>query len=69
MEERVVVPVSLSSGLLRELVDKGIFSSRSQALRYGVRLVVLFEKRIYRVAEDYTYKMIKERLERRENVS
>ncbi len=68
-EERVVVPVSLPKELVREideLVKKKKFSSRSEALRYGARLVVLFEKGIHKLAEDYAYEMIKERLERRE---
>ncbi|MEM2716768.1 MAG: ribbon-helix-helix domain-containing protein [Archaeoglobaceae archaeon] len=72
MEEREVVPVSLPRGLIKEideLVEKGIFSSRSEALRYGARLVVLFEKGVRRVTIDYAYEMTKERLERRENVS
>jgi len=72
-EEREVIPVSLPKGLVKEideLVERKIFSSRSEALRYGARLVVLFEKGIHRLAEDYAYEMIKERLERRrENVS
>jgi len=67
-EEREVIPVSLPKGLVEEideLVKRRIFSSRSEALRYGARLVVLFEKGIHRLAEDYAYEMIKERLERR----
>ena len=68
-EGRVVIPVSLSRRLVKEideLVKKKKFSSRSEALRYGVRLVVLFEKGIHKLAEDYAYEMIKERLEKRE---
>ncbi len=68
-KERVVIPVSLPKELVREideLVKKKKFSSRSEALRYGARLVVLFEKGIHKLAEDYAYEMIKERLERRE---
>ncbi len=65
--EREVVPVSLLKGLVEEideLVRKKVFSSRSEALRYGARLVVLFEKGVHKLAEDYAYEMIKERLER-----
>ena len=68
-EERVVIPVSLPKGLVEEideLVRKRVFSSRSEALRYGARLAVLFEKGIHKLAEDYAYEMIKERLERSE---
>jgi len=68
MAERVVIPVSLPEGLVKkidELVKKGIFSSRSEALRYGARLVVLLEGRLHEKAEDYAYEMIKERIERR----
>ncbi len=66
-EDRVVVPVSLPERLVKELdelVEKKVFSSRSEALKYGARLVLL-EKGIRKVAEDYAYEMIKERLERR----
>ncbi|MEM2272577.1 MAG: hypothetical protein QXP56_07925 [Archaeoglobaceae archaeon] len=42
---------------------------RDPKLRYGARLVVLFEKGVRRVTIDYAYEMTKERLERRENVS
>lgn len=68
-EEREVIPVSLPKGLVKEideLVKKKVFSSRSEALRYGARLVVLFERGIHKLIEDYAYEMIKERLERRE---
>ncbi len=68
-EDREVIPVSLPKGLVKEideLVKKKVFSSRSEALRYGARLVVLFEKGIHKLAEDYAYEMIKDRLERRE---
>ena len=66
-EEREVIPVSLPKGLVEEideLVRRRKFSSRSEVLRYGARLVVLFEKGIHRMAEDYAYEMIKERLKR-----
>ena len=67
--KREVIPVSLPKGLVKEideLVKRKVFSSRSEALRYGARLVILFEKGIHKLAEDYAYEMIKERLERRE---
>ncbi|PSP80799.1 CopG family transcriptional regulator, partial [Halobacteriales archaeon QS_4_69_225] len=40
--DRKSVPVSLPEGLVEELdrlVEEGLFSSRSEALRYGARLV------------------------------
>ncbi|AKG91593.1 Ribbon-helix-helix protein, copG family [Geoglobus ahangari] len=67
-KRRLVIPVSLPEGLVKELdelVRKKVFSSRSEALRYGARLVVLLEKGVHAEAEDYAYEMIKERLERR----
>jgi Arc/MetJ-type ribon-helix-helix transcriptional regulator len=73
MEERDVIPVSLPRGLLGdidELVEKGIFSSRTDVLRYGARLVVLKEKRrIHERAEDYAYDEIKEGIQRGRDVS
>ena len=72
-KSRVVIPVSLPEGLVKELDDlvkRKVFSSRSEALRYGARLVVLLEKGVHSTAEDYAYEMIKERLGRRvRNVS
>ena len=68
-QRREVVPVSLPKGLVEEideLVRRKVFSSRSEAIRYGARLVVLFEKGIHKLAEEYAYEIIKERLERRE---
>lgn len=49
--DRQSVPVSLPTGLveaLDELVSEGVFASRSEALRYGARLVVR-EERIHRL--------------------
>ena len=63
MEEKDVIPVPLSKSLLGdvdELVESGLFSSRTD-VRYGARLVVLKEKRrIHERAEDYAYDAIKE---------
>lgn len=66
-KERESVPVSLPKGLTRELdklVEEGLFNSRSEALRFGARLVVMLEKRLHKRAEDYAYDEIKEGLER-----
>ncbi|GAB7091103.1 hypothetical protein JCM18237_13740 [Halorubrum luteum] len=68
--DRHSVPVSLPPELvseLDELVEAGQFGSRSEALRYGARLVLREElqKRLHeRTAEDATDD-IKERLERK----
>lgn len=68
--DRHSVPVSLPPELVSEideLVEAGQFGSRSEALRYGARLVLREElqKRLHeRTAEDATDD-IKERLERK----
>ena len=67
MKERESVPVSLPKGLARELdklVEEGLFNSRSEALRFGARLVVVLEKRLHKRAEDYAYEEVKEGLKR-----
>jgi Arc/MetJ-type ribon-helix-helix transcriptional regulator len=68
--DRQSVPVSLPSELvdrLDGLVEDGVFGSRSEALRYGARLVVR-EERLERV-HDRTTEQIREdvddRLERK----
>jgi|Deesub1362B_J571_1020462.scaffolds.fasta_scaffold07156_3 Arc/MetJ-type ribon-helix-helix transcriptional regulator len=68
MGKRVIVPVPLPEGLVKkidELVKRGMFSSRAEALRYGARLLLLVEGRVHERGEEYAYEMIKERLERR----
>jgi Arc/MetJ-type ribon-helix-helix transcriptional regulator len=67
MKERMSIPVSLPKGLAKnidELVKEGEFSSRSELLRFGARLVVMLEKRTHKRAEDYAYSEIKEGLKR-----
>ncbi len=64
--------VSLPSGLVEELdhlVEMHIFGSRSEALRYGAHLVVLFQDRVHARADEYGYEEIKSRLKRDRNVS
>ncbi len=71
-KERVSMAVSLPSGLVDEidhLVAEKIFSSRSEALRYGARLAVLFQNRLHFRAEEYGYQEIKRRLRRGRSVS
>ncbi len=65
------VPVSLLESLVEELdrlVEKGKFSSRSEALRYGARLVTHQEavRRLHRLTEASAKEMVKERLERKD---
>ena len=58
MKDRENIPVALQKGLAKsidEMVEKGIFSSKSEALRFGARLVVMLEKRMHERAEDYAY--------------
>ncbi len=55
MEERDVIPVPLSKDLLGdidELVESGLFSSRTDVLKE--------KRRIHERAEDYAYDEIKE---------
>lgn len=68
--ERKSVPVSLPPELvdrLDELVEDGVFGSRSEALRYGARLVLREERleRIHEQTDEQARKDIEERLERK----
>ncbi|ERJ04982.1 Transcription regulator CopG-RepA family protein [Halorhabdus tiamatea SARL4B] len=68
--DRESVPVSLPSELvdrLDSLVNDGIFSSRSDALRYGARLVVREEQleRLHDRADSEAREDVAERLERK----
>ena len=53
------VSVHLPAGVVKEiddLVKKEMFSSRSDAIRFGARLVVMFKKkRLHQLSEDYAY--------------
>ncbi len=65
MISRKLVQVPLPIGLAQEidsLVEGGEFTSRSEALKFGARLVVLLSKRTHRRAEDYAYSEIREGL-------
>ncbi len=71
-KERIIIPVSLPSGLveeLNELVDKRIFGSRSEALRHGAHMVVLLKSRVHSLAEEYAYEEAKTGLKRGKNIS
>lgn len=68
--DRKPVPVSLPPELVEELdalVDAGVFSSRSDALRYGARLVVREERqeRLHRTTDREAREDIRERLDRK----
>ncbi len=68
--DRRSVPVSLPPELvvrLDRLVEDGVFSSRSEALRYGARLVVREEefKRLHTHAENSAKEDVAERLDRK----
>lgn len=64
--------VSLPSGLVEEidnLVEEKVFGSRSEALRFGARLAVIFQQRVHFRADEYGYEETKERLKRGKRVS
>ncbi len=66
--ERRSVPVSLPPELVNELdslVEEGVFGSRSEALRYGARLVVREQIRLHEQTDAKTREDIRERLARK----
>lgn len=68
--DRKSVPVSLPEGLveeLDELVEEGQFGSRSEALRYGARLVTreAREKRLHDLTDESAKEDVEERLDRK----
>lgn len=68
--DRKSIPVSLPSELVEELdrlVEEGKFGSRSEALRYGARLVTHEEatKRLHRLTQDRAREQVRERLDRK----
>jgi Arc/MetJ-type ribon-helix-helix transcriptional regulator len=68
--DRQSVPVSLPSELvarLDRLVEEGVFSSRSEALRYGARLVVREEhlERLHERTDSSAREDVEERLDRK----
>lgn len=62
------VSVHLPGRLIEELddlVEEEIFGSRSDAIRFGARLAVMFKKkRLYQLSEDYAYEEITKGTER-----
>lgn len=68
--DRKSVPVSLPPELVNELdalVEEGVFSSRSEALRYGARLIVREERqaRLHDLTDEQARNDVRERLERK----
>lgn len=69
--ERKPIPVSLPPQLVEELddlVEAGMFSSRSEALRYGARLVVREERnsrRFHQLIDSRAAADVRNRLERK----
>ena len=68
--DRQSVPVSLPPGLvdrLDGLVEDGLFGSRSEALRYGARLVVreAHLERLHERADSEAREDVEERLDRK----
>ncbi len=73
-DKQIAIPVKLTTQLkeeIDELVRLGVFASRSEAIKFGIRLMILTEKielPISRRAEEYAYEEIKEKFERIRNV-
>ena len=69
--DRESIPVSLPKGIVKELekmVRRGEFSSKSEAIRFGARLLIMLERRLHERAEDYAVEDVMEGLERGKNV-
>ncbi len=66
---KVVLPVKLERGLVKEmdeLIKEHKFSSKAEIIRYGIRLVTLFERKklpldLHERAERYLYEDSKKR--------
>jgi len=59
--DRISIPVSLPIGLVRKieyLVKKGEFQSKSEALRFGARLLIMLQDRLHKRTEDYAYEEV-----------
>ena len=72
LKRRVSIPVSLPTGLVEEIdhmVEDRVFGSRSEVLRYGARLAVLYHRRLHMRAEEYAFEEISQGLKRGTDVS
>lgn len=73
-QKQIAIPVKLTPQIkeeIDELVRLGIFASRSEAIKFGIRLMILMEKidiPISKRAEEYAYEEVKEKMERIKNV-
>lgn len=72
--DRKSIPVSLPPELVEEidqLVEEGKFGSRSEALRYGARLVTHEEatKRLHALTAGRAREQVRERLERKRSAA
>ena len=71
-KDRISMAVSLPIGVaeaIDSLVENKIFGSRSEALRFGAHLVVLFQNRTHFRAEEYAYLESKDRQKSARHVS
>ena len=60
---RILVPITMPVGLteeLDELIKAGKYTSRSEALRYAARLLLMLERSTNQKAEHYAYHEIVE---------
>ena len=73
MKEKEVIRVALPKRLaekIDELIKENHFTSRAEAVRYGLGLAILFEyRRLHQRAEDYAYQHIVEGIKRGGSVS
>lgn len=71
---QTAVPIKLTMqniGEIDHLVNLGVFASRSEAIKFAIRLMLLIEKSelpLSRRAEEYAYEEIKNKFERIKNV-
>ncbi len=68
-DKQVAIPVKMTQQLredIDELVRLGVFASRSEATKFGIRLMILMEKMrppISKRAEQYAYEETKKKFE------
>jgi Arc/MetJ-type ribon-helix-helix transcriptional regulator len=61
--EKVIIPLSMPKAMAQELdilVKNGEFNSRNEALRFGVRMLIMMMRRTHDRSEDYAYDEIRE---------
>ena len=73
-EKQIAIPVKLTYRVreeIDELVKLGVFASRSEAIKFAIRLLILIEKNkmpVSKRAEEYAYEEISKKFERIKNV-